>query len=408
MANINANFLKLQGAYLFPEIERRIQAFIKEKPDAKIIRMGIGDVTEPLVPAVTEAMHRAIDDLSKRETFRGYGPHGGYPFLREAIAKHDYQLRGCDVAIDEIFVSDGSKPDNAHILDILGENRVAIADPVYPVYLDTNVMAGNTDAANEKGEYGKLIYLPCTAENHFTPALPSEKADVIYLCSPNNPTGTALSRATLEAFVAYAKANDSLLFFDGAYEAFIEDPTIPHSIFEIDGARDVAIEFRSFSKTAGFTGLRIAYCVVPKSLRGKTKDGREANLNALWMRRHTTKSGGVNYVSQRAAEATFTDAGKTQLRTVREGYMTNAKLLRDGLAQLGMTVFGGENSPFLWLKTPSNEPSWNYFDRMLRQAHVVCTPGAGFGRCGEGYVRISAFNSLANTQEAIERIRGLG
>ena len=406
MAYINADFLKLRGAYLFPEIERRVQAFIRDNPTAKVIRLGIGDVTEPLVPAVTDAMHRAIDDLSKRETFRGYGPHGGYPWLREAIAKNDFQQRGCDVSPDEIFVSDGSKPDNAHILDLLGEgNRVAITDPVYPVYVDTNVMAGNTDTANEKGEYGRLIYLPCTAENNFTPSLPIEKADVIYLCSPNNPTGTALTRQSLEEWVAYARENKSLIFYDAAYEAFIQDPTIPHSIYEIPGARDVAIEFRSFSKTAGFTGLRIAYCTVPRTLKGTTKDGRESNLNAMWMRRHTTKSGGVNYVSQRAAEATFTTEAKQQLKAVRDGYMTNASLLRKGLIQASLQPFGGENSPFLWARIPADFTSWAYFDHLLRTAHIVCTPGAGFGNCGEGYVRISAFNSRENAMEAIHRIQ---
>lgn len=405
MAYINANFLKLKSSYLFPEIERRVQAFIQQNPGKPVIRMGIGDVTEPIVPAVIDAMHKTIDELSMRETFRGYGPHGGYPWLREAIARNDFQARGCSIAPEEVFVSDGSKPDSAHILDILGEdNTVAITDPVYPVYVDTNVMAGHTGEASADGRYARLEYLPMTAENGFIPPLPRGMVDLIYLCSPNNPTGTCLSREVLRRFVDYARENQSLIFFDAAYEAYISDPQIPHSIYEIPGAQDCAIEFRSFSKTAGFTGLRIAACIVPKAIKGFTREGREANLNALWMRRHTTKSGGVSYLSQRAAEATYSPDARIQLQKVRKLYMTNASVLRKGLTQLGLRVFGGVNSPFLWVQTPGHISGWDFFDRALQQAQVVITPGEGFGAAGEGHFRISAFNSRENVEIAIARI----
>jgi LL-diaminopimelate aminotransferase len=409
MAQINDNYLKLKAGYLFPEIGRRVAAFAKENPAAKIIRMGIGDVTEPLPPACVEAMHKAVDELAKRETFKGYGPEQGYDFLREAIAKNDFQSRGCDVAADEVFVSDGSKCDCGNILDIFGTgNTIAVTDPVYPVYVDTNVMAGHTRAADERGEYGGLVYLRATAENHFTPDIPKQKVDIIYLCYPNNPTGTVASKATLTKWVEYAKQHESIIFYDAAYEAYITDNSIPHSIYEIPGARDVAIEFRSFSKTAGFTGTRCAFTVVPKSLKGRAGDKSQVDLYRLWMRRHTTKFNGVSYIVQRGAEAVYSAAGKEQVAKLVAFYLENAKLIREGLTRQGLTVYGGVNAPYVWVKTPANASSWQFFDTLLRDANVVCTPGSGFGSAGEGYVRLSAFNSRANVTEALERIAKLG
>ena len=406
MARINDNYLKLKAGYLFPEIGRRVAAFAKANPNAKIIRMGIGDVTEPLPPAVTEAMHKAVDDLARRETFHGYGPEQGYEWLREKIARHDFQSRGCDIAADEVFVSDGSKCDGGNILDILGDdNTIAVTDPVYPIYVDTNVMAGHTSAADEKGEYGGLVYLRATAENNFTPDVPKQKVDVVYLCYPNNPTGTVASRETLTKWVSYAKANDSIILFDAAYESYISDASIPHSIYEIPGARDVAIEFRSFSKLAGFTGVRCAFTVVPKSLKGKTRDGATTDVHKLWHRRHTTKFNGVSYVTQRGAEAVYTDAGRAQVRGLVDFYMSNAKLIREGLGSMGFNVYGGVNAPYVWLKTPGDTTSWQFFDQLLTTAHVVGTPGSGFGTSGEGYFRLSAFNSRENVQEALRRMK---
>jgi LL-diaminopimelate aminotransferase len=405
MPKINDNYLKLKAGYLFPEIGRRVAAFAKENPAAKIIRMGIGDVTEPLPAACVEAMHKAVDDQAQRETFKGYGPEQGYDFLREAIAKNDFQSRGCDVAADEVFVSDGSKCDCGNILDIFGPgNTIAVTDPVYPVYVDTNVMHGHTRAADERGEYGGLIYLRATAENNFTPEIPKQKVDIIYLCYPNNPTGTVASKATLTKWVEYAKQHEAVIFFDAAYEAYITEENIPHSIYEIPGARDVAIEFRSFSKTAGFTGTRCAFTVVPKSLKGRAGDGSQVDLYRLWMRRHTTKFNGVSYIVQRGAEAVYTPAGKEQTRKLVAGYLENAKLIRDGLVKLGLKVFGGVNAPYVWVQTPGGASSWSFFDTLLRDANVVCTPGSGFGAAGEGYVRLSAFNSRANVEEALRRI----
>ena len=404
--NINDNYLKLKAGYLFPEIGRRVKVFSEANPSAKIIRMGIGDVTEPLVPAVIEAMHKAVDEMARRETFRGYPPEQGYPFLREAIAKHDFQARGCDIAADEIFVSDGAKCDTGNILDIFGpDNVIAVTDPVYPVYVDTNVMAGHTGEANDRGEYGKLVYLPATANNQFTPALPKGKVDIVYLCSPNNPTGTVMNKATLTQWVEYAKANGSVIFFDAAYEAFITDPSIPHSIFEIPGAREVAIEFRSFSKLAGFTGVRCGFTVVPHSLKGKAADGSMVEVHKLWNRRQTTKFNGTSYITQRGAEACFAPEGRKQIEETIAFYLGNAKIIRENLAAMGLSVFGGENAPYVWASAPKGITSWQFFDLLLKEANVVITPGSGFGACGEGYFRVSAFNSRENVQEAMKRIR---
>ena len=406
MPNINDNYLKLKAGYLFPEIGRRVKAFAAEHPDAKIIRMGIGDVTEPLVPAVVQAMHKAVDEMANRATFKGYGDEQGYAFLREAVAKHDFQSRGCDVAADEVFISDGSKCDTGNILDIFGPgNTIVVTDPVYPVYVDTNVMAGNTGPLNDRGEAQGLVYVPMTAENNFTPAIPKGHADIIYLCSPNNPTGATLSKAALQQWVDYARANKAVIFFDAAYEAYISDPAIPHSIYEIPGARDCAIEFRSFSKTAGFTGVRCAYTVVPKTLRGKAKDGTEVDLYKLWNRRHTTKFNGVSYITQAGAAAIYTPEGRKQINDVIAHYMTNAKIIRESLTALNMKVYGGQNAPYVWLKTPANTTSWQFFDQLLSQCHVVGTPGSGFGAAGEGYFRLSAFNSRENVNEAMKRIK---
>ena len=404
MVQVNDNFLKLKAGYLFPEIGRRVSAFCAANPDANVIKLGIGDVTEPLPPAIAEAIHKAVDEMSSRETFRGYGPEQGYDFLRAAIAENDFRSRGCDVADDEIFVSDGSKCDTGNILDIFGtDNVVAITDPVYPVYVDTNVMSGRTGEADAEGRYAGLVYIPVTAENEFTPALPDQKVDLIYLCFPNNPTGTVASRESLKQWVDYAKANDSIILFDAAYEAFITDPEIPHSIYEIEGARDVAIEFRSFSKNAGFTGTRCAFTVVPKGLSGKTLTGESTLIHPIWNRRHCTKFNGVSYPIQRGAEAAYSEAGKAQIGELVSFYLENARLLREGLEAAGITVYGGVNAPYVWLKTPGGLSSWDFFDRLLNRGHLVGTPGSGFGAAGEGYFRLSAFNSRANVEEAVER-----
>ncbi len=406
MTKINEHFLKLQAGYLFPEIGRRVAKFAAENPQAKIIRLGIGDVTEPLPPAVIEAMHRAVDEMGRREAFRGYGPEQGYDFLRKAIAENDYKARGAEVSADEIFVSDGSKCDTGNILDIFGtDNVVAVTDPVYPVYVDTNVMAGRTGAADAAGRFAGLVYLPVTAENDFVPALPDRHVDLIYLCYPNNPTGTVATRETLARWVDYAKRNDAIILFDAAYEAYITSPGIPHSIFEIPGARDVAIEFRSFSKTAGFTGTRCAFTVVPTSVTAKGTDGAKVDVHRLWNRRHSTKFNGVSYIVQRGAEAVYSPAGKAQTRGLVDFYLTNARMLREGLLSFGLRVFGGVDAPYVWIKTPGNATSWEFFDRLLSQAHLVGTPGSGFGPSGEGYFRLSAFNSRENIEEALQRFR---
>jgi LL-diaminopimelate aminotransferase len=405
MATINDNYLKLKAGYLFPEIARRVNTFAQANPDAPIIRLGIGDVTEPLPAACRTAMTNAIEDMGDREKFKGYGPEQGYAWLREAIATNDFQARGCVIEPDEIFISDGSKCDCGNILDIFGHNNtIAVTDPVYPVYVDTNVMAGNTGDANEKGEYGGLVYLPITAENDFTAQIPSQKVDLIYLCFPNNPTGAVATRAHLQAWVDYAKAHGSIIFFDAAYEAFITDPSLPRSIYEIEGARDCAIEFRSFSKNAGFTGTRCALTVVPKTLTAKAADGSDVELWKLWNRRQSTKFNGVSYIVQRGAEAVYSPEGKAQVKELIGFYMENARIIRDKLTAAGLEVHGGINAPYVWVKTPNGLSSWDFFDKLLINCHVVGTPGSGFGAAGEGYFRISAFNSRANVEEAMKRI----
>ena len=405
MATINDNYLKLKAGYLFPEIARRVNAFAQANPDAKIIRLGIGDVTEPLPEACRTAMIKAVEDMGDRSSFKGYGPEQGYAWLREKIATHDFQARGAAIEADEIFISDGSKCDCGNILDIFGhDNIIAVTDPVYPVYVDTNVMAGNTGDANEKGEYGGLVYLPVTAENNFTAEIPSQKVDLIYLCFPNNPTGATATKEHLQAWVNYAKANGSIIFFDAAYEAFITDPTLPHSIFEIEGARDCAIEFRSFSKNAGFTGTRCALTVVPKNLTAKAADGSNVELWKLWNRRQSTKFNGVSYIIQRGAEAVYSEAGQTQIKALVNFYLDNAKIIREELTNAGLKVYGGVNAPYVWVQTPHALSSWEFFDKLLETVNVVGTPGSGFGAAGEGYFRISAFNSRENVEEAMKRI----
>jgi LL-diaminopimelate aminotransferase len=408
MARINEHFLKLKTGYLFPEIARRVADFSQRHPQAQLIRLGIGDVTEPLPPAVIEAMHQAVDEMSARETFRGYGPEQGYEFLRQAVAEGDFASRGVDVALDEIFISDGSKCDTGNILDIFGRgNVVAVTDPVYPVYVDTNVMAGNTGEADATGRFAGLVYIPVTAENDFVPQPPDSHVDLIYLCYPNNPTGSVATRETLAAWVEYAKSHGAVILFDAAYEAYITNPEIPHSIYEIPGARDVAIEFRSFSKTAGFTGVRCALTVVPQSVTGRSERGDRQPLAALWNRRQATKFNGVSYVVQRGAEAVYSPAGRAQVRELIGFYLENARLLRDGLQAAGLTAYGGADAPYVWCRTPNRMPSWEFFDLLLEQAHLVGTPGSGFGASGEGYFRLSAFNSRENVLEAVERFASL-
>ena len=408
MATINSNFLKLKAGYLFPEIARRVRVYTEQNPDkaARIIRCGIGDVTEPLPSAVVKAMHEGVDEMASRETFKGYGPEQGHEFLRQAIVDHQFADLG--ITADEVFISDGSKCDTGNILDIFGKgNVIAITDPVYPVYVDTNVMAGNTGDADDQGAYGGLLYLPCNAANQFVAAVPAEKADLIYLCFPNNPTGAVATRAQLDAWVKYAKANDAIILFDAAYEAFIQDPAIPRSIFEIEGARDCAIEFRSFSKNGGFTGVRCAYIVIPKTVSGKADNGERIPLHQLWSRRHSTKFNGASYPVQKAAAAVFSPEGRAQVSALIEHYMGNAKLLREAAAAAGLPVFGGENAPYVWVGCPAGLSSWDMFDKMLSEAQVVITPGSGFGSAGEGYFRISAFNSRANVEEVCRRLKAL-
>ncbi len=406
MATVNENFLKLQAGYLFPEIGKRRRAFQEAHPGVRIISMGIGDVTQPLAPAVIDAMHRAVGEMGRKETFRGYDDDGiGYAFLREAISKNDFQPRGVSIAPDEIFVSDGAKSDTANIQELFGaDSVVAVPDPVYPVYVDSNVMAGRTGPMVKPGIYQKIIYMPANAENDFVPGLPAEKPDVIYLCFPNNPTGAVATRPQLERWVEYAKKNRAVILFDAAYEAFIGDPDVPHSIYEIDGAREVAIEFRSFSKTAGFTGVRCAFTVVPKQLKVESGSGQPIALNPLWGRRLCTKFNGVSYITQVGAAAACTPEGKAQIRDTIAIYMENARTIRETLASLGYQVYGGVNAPYIWLKTPAGLGSWDFFDLLLTKANVVTTPGAGFGPSGEGYVRLTAFGDPANVREALERI----
>jgi LL-diaminopimelate aminotransferase len=405
MATINDNYLKLKAGYLFPEIARRVNEFAKHHPDAPVIRLGIGDVTEPLPEACRTAMIRAVEDMGDRSRFKGYGPEQGYEWLREAIAQHDFQARGCNIDASEIFVSDGSKCDCGNILDIFGDNNtIAVTDPVYPVYVDTNVMAGHTGEANEKGEYEGLVYLPITAENDFTAPIPTQKVDLVYLCFPNNPTGAVATREHLTSWVNYAKAYGSIIFFDAAYEAYITDPALPHSIYEIEGARDCAIEFRSFSKNAGFTGTRCALTVVPKTLMAKAADGSDVELWKLWNRRQSTKFNGVSYIVQRGAEAVYSPEGQAQIKALIGFYLENAAIIRKQLTAAGLKVYGGVNAPYVWVQTPNGLSSWDFFDKLLHNCNVVGTPGSGFGAAGEGYFRISAFNSRTNVEEAMQRI----
>jgi LL-diaminopimelate aminotransferase len=409
MATVNENFLKLQAGYLFPEIGKRRRAYQQANPEAKIISMGIGDVTQPLAPAVIEAMHQAVSNMAKKETFHGYDDDGiGYAFLREAIAGNDYRSRGVAIEPDEIFISDGAKSDCANTQELFGlDNLIAVTDPVYPVYVDTNVMAGRTGPLAGQGMYSKILYMPATAENNFVPNPPEQKADMIYLCFPNNPTGAVATKEQLGKWVQYAKKNGSVILFDAAYEAYISDPSIPHSIYEIPGAKEVAIEFRSFSKTAGFTGVRCAFTVVPKAVCAFSKPGQSVSLNAIWNRRMCTKFNGVSYITQAGAAATYTPEGKAQIRKTIELYMNNAKLIRERLVSLGYQVYGGVNAPYIWLKTPQGFDSWEFFDLLLTKANVVTTPGVGFGPSGAGFVRLTAFGDPDNVRIALDRISRL-
>ena len=404
MAHINANYQKLPGSYLFSEIARRVAAYSAEHPEAKLIKLGIGDVTRPLVPAVIEALHKAVDEMGQAETFRGYGPEQGYDFLRNAVAEHDYASRGVTIDPDEIFISDGAKSDCGNIGDLFSpDNKVAVCDPVYTVYVDTNAMSGRAgDYDTEKGCWDNIYYMPTVAENDFVPALPTEKVDIIYLCSPNNPTGTVLNKDQLKVWVDYANANDAIILFDAAYESFIVEDDVPHTIYEIEGAKTCAIEFRSFSKTAGFTGTRCGFTVVPKALQ---REG--ASLNAMWNRRQTTKFNGTAYIIQRAAEAVYTEEGQKQIRENIAYYQKNAQVIKEGLAAAGVEVYGAVNSPYVWAKTPDGMSSWDFFDLLLNEANVVTTPGAGFGPHGEGYIRMTAFGDAEQTVEAVERVAKL-
>lgn len=402
MIRINEHYQKLQNSYLFAEINQRIQAFQQQHPERELIRLGIGDVTQPLPDACVQAMHKAVDELAESQTFRGYGPEQGYDFLRQAIAEHDFQARGANINADDIFVSDGAKCDTGNIQELFAQDlRLAIPDPVYPVYVDTNVMAGRT-GASQAGRYQGLVYLECTAENNYIPALPSEPVDLIYLCFPNNPTGASITRDQLRLWVEYALEQQALILFDAAYEAFIQDEDVVHSIYEIEGAEKVAIEFRSFSKTAGFTGVRCAYTVVPKACTAYTAAGVAVSVRDLWMRRHTTKFNGVSYPVQRAAEAVYSSAGKAQVAELIEYYLKNAAYIRQAFQRMGFACSGGDNSPYIWIEV--KQDAWAFFDFLLNNAGVICTPGAGFGRCGEQHIRISAFNNFEKVQQAMQRI----
>jgi LL-diaminopimelate aminotransferase len=406
VAKINDNYLKLKAGYLFPEIGRRVRAFAEANPTAKVIRLGIGDVTRPLPPAILEAFHDAVDDLARVESFAGYGPEQGYDWLVDTIIEKSYRPLGVELKTSEMFISDGSKCDCANILDIFAlENTVAIGDPVYPVYNDTNVMIGRTGEADEKGYYKGIVYMPCTEANHFVPALPTEKVDIIYLCFPNNPTGAIATREELKKWVDYARANDAIILFDAAYEAFITQPGYPHSIYEVEGAKKCAIEFRSFSKTAGFTGVRCGLVVVPEELVGRTSAGEPYSVNKLWLRRQTTKFNGASYPVQRAAAAVYSDEGWAQTKEIIDYYMENARIIREGMKEAGLTVYGGVNAPYIWLKTPDGMSSWDFFDKLLTECHVVGTPGSGFGPSGEGFFRLSAFGNRDNVIDAVERIK---
>ncbi|MBQ7423527.1 MAG: LL-diaminopimelate aminotransferase [Prevotella sp.] len=404
MALVNEHFLKLPNNYLFADIAKKVNAFRVTHPKADVISLGIGDVTQPLCPAVTEAMHKAVDEMSTAEGFHGYGPEQGYDFLREAILKHDFLPRGIHLDIDEIFINDGAKSDTGNIQELIRwDNSIGVTDPIYPVYIDSNVMIGRAGVL-ENGSWSNVIYLPCTAENNFVPQLPNRRIDVIYLCYPNNPTGTVITKDELRKWVNYALKNDTLIFYDAAYQAYIQDDSIPHSIYEIRGARKCAIEFHSYSKTAGFTGVRCGYTIVPKDLTAATLDGKRIALNLLWNRRQSTKFNGTSYISQRAAEAIYTPEGKEQIRKTIGYYMENAAKMLSVFRSMGLECYGGENAPYIWMKTPSDSGSWQFFEQLLYSANVVCTPGVGFGPSGEGYVRFTAFGSHERTEEALERI----
>lgn len=406
MARVNENHLKLPGNYLFADIAKRVNTFKTENPDANVIRLGIGDVTRPLPQASIEAMHVAVDDMSRVETFKGYPEYEGYDFLIEKIIENDYASRGVKIDRDEVFVSDGAKSDTANIQELFDlENRIAVTDPVYPVYVDSNVMAGRTGVYGQDGKWSNVTYLPCTAENGFVPELPKEKVDLIYLCFPNNPTGMTLTKEQLKVWVDYARANKAIILYDSAYEAYIQEENVPHSIFEIEGAKEVAIEFRSFSKTAGFTGTRCAYTVIPKDVKAYLTNGEAVSLNRMWYRRQATKFNGVSYIVQRGAEAVYSPEGKEQVKTLVKYYMTNAAIIRDGLKSLGLEIFGGVNAPYIWLKTPNKLDSWAFFDKLLKDANIVGTPGVGFGPSGQGYFRLTAFASRENTEAAVERFK---
>lgn len=404
MAHVNENFLKLPGSYLFSDIAKKVKAYQESHPDKRLIRLGIGDVTRPLPQASIEAMHRAVDEMANKSTFHGYGPEQGYDFLIDTIIKNDFEPRGIELSSSEVFISDGAKSDTGNIGDILGlDNKVAVTDPVYPVYVDSNVMGGRAGQLNEK-QWSDITYMPCTAENNFIPSIPSNRIDVIYLCYPNNPTGTTLTKAELKKWVDYALSHDALILFDAAYEAYIREDDIPHSIFEIEGAKQCAIEFRSFSKTAGFTGVRCGYTVIPKDVTATTATGERVALNALWNRRQCTKFNGTSYITQRGAEAIYSKEGKQQVRETIDYYMENARIMREGLTAAGIQVFGGKNAPYLWVKTPEGFTSWQFFDHLLNEANIVSTPGVGFGPSGEGYLRLTAFGQREDCIEAIQRI----
>ena len=404
MYKINDNYQKLPGSYLFSNIAKKVAAFSEQNPDADIIRLGIGDVTQPIAQAMIEAMHKAVDEMADAKTFRGYAPDLGYPFLREAIAEKDYKARGCDIDISEIFVSDGAKSDSGNIQEIFAQdNRIAVCDPVYPVYVDSNVMAGRTGVYNEKTQmWSNVIYMPCTAENNFVPEFPKETPDIIYLCLPNNPTGTTLTKDQLQMWVDYANKNGAIIIYDAAYEAYISEDNVAHSIYECEGAKTCAIELRSFSKNAGFTGVRLGFTVVPKDIKCAG-----VSHNSMWARRHGTKFNGAPYIVQRAGEAVYSDAGQAQIKEQVGYYMNNAKVIYTGLKDAGYQVFGGVNAPYIWLKTPENMTSWDFFDFLLEKANVVGTPGSGFGPSGEGYFRLTAFGSYENSVRALERIKAL-
>jgi LL-diaminopimelate aminotransferase len=407
MVKINENFLKMEDSYLFSTVANKVSKYQQDNPDKNIIKLGIGDVTKPIANKIIEQMKKAVDELGKSNTFRGYGPEQGYEFLRKAIVKYDYERRGIQILPDEVFISDGSKCDCGNIVDLFDiNNKIAITDPVYPVYLDTNIISGRTGKYNtETGRYDGVIYIPCTYENDFIPELPQEIPDIIYLCFPNNPTGTVISKEELARWVKYAKENNSIILYDAAYEAFITEENIPHTIYEIEGAKEVAIEFKSFSKTAGFTGIRCAYTIVPKELKIKLNNGKEVSLNKLWNRRQCTKFNGVSYITQRAAEAIYTEEGQKEIKENIKYYLENAKIIREGLDEVGIQHCGGINSPYIWIKVPNNMKSWKFFDMLLEKANIVGTPGVGFGPSGEGYFRLTAFGERKNTEEAMKRIK---